>query len=154
MRPQLSWQDLKVLVKDVIDRLRPVTRELRLQPNIHAVLPPLLLDSVEIGEVTYNLVENASNYSPAGAEIQIDVRREPGTISVAVADRGPGIPASAPMYLFDPFYRVIDERPRPQGLGLGLLAENRAGGGARFTFPLPQSDAAAGISTSLGASAA
>ena len=54
-------------------------------------------------------------------------------------------------HLFDPFYRVIDGKPRPQGLGLGLAivkglveahggrvwAENRAGSGARFTFTLP-----------------
>ena len=54
-------------------------------------------------------------------------------------------------HLFNPFYRVTDARPRPEGLGLGLAivkglveahqgrvwAENRAGGGARFTFTLP-----------------
>ncbi|MBV8949425.1 MAG: ATP-binding protein, partial [Actinobacteria bacterium] len=68
-----------------------------------------------------------------------------------VSDHGPGIPAAALPYLFDPFYRVMDGQPRPKGLGLGLAivkglveahggrvwAENRAGGGARFTFSLP-----------------
>jgi signal transduction histidine kinase len=57
-------------------------------------------------------------------------------------------------HLFDPFYRAIDGTQRPQGLGLGLavvkglveahggrvVAENRAGGGARFVFTLPQTE--------------
>ena len=64
-------------------------------------------------------------------------------------------------YLFDPFYRVIDGKPRPQGLGLGLAivkglveahggrvwAERRPGGGARFAFTLPVSQAAASAQT-------
>ncbi len=75
-------------------------------------------------------------------------------ISVSVSDRGPGIPPTALAHLFDPFYRAIDGNQRPQGLGLGLavvkglveahggqvVAENRAGGGARFVFTLPQTD--------------
>src|SRR5207245_9754461 len=84
----------------------------------------------------------------------VRARREGVTVVVTVSDRGPGIPAAALPHLFEPFYRVIDGRPRPQGLGLGLAivkglveahggrvwAENRAGGGARFTFTLPLSD--------------
>jgi two-component system sensor histidine kinase KdpD len=157
LRPQKSWQDFEALVDDTVERLRPVTRQHRLQFDIPDALPPLWLDPVEIGEVLYNLVENATKYAPPDTEISVTVRREGGTISVAVADRGPGIPAAALPNLFDPFYRVIDGRPRPQGLGLGLAivkglveahggrvwAENRAGGGARFTFTLPVAEAPA-----------
>ena len=111
----------------------------------------MLLDPVEIGEVIYNLVENAAKYAPPDTEITLQVKRDGGVLSVSVSDRGPGIPNTALPYLFDPFYRVIDGRPLPKGLGLGLAivkglveahggrvwAENRAGGGARFTFTLP-----------------
>ena len=116
-------------------------------------------DPVEIGEVLYNLIENATKYAPPATEIDVTVTRNAREVSVAVEDRGPGIPATALPYLFDPFYRVIDGKPRPQGLGLGLAivkglveahggrvwAENRAGGGARFTFTLPVSAAPASI---------
>jgi signal transduction histidine kinase len=118
-------------------------------------------DPVEIGEVLYNLIENATKYAPPETEIDVNVSRNVREVSVAVEDRGPGIPATALPYLFDPFYRVIDGKPRPQGLGLGLAivkglveahggrvwAENRAGGGARFTFTLPASAAPASIAT-------
>jgi len=86
------------------------------------------------------------------------VRRESNVIEVAVSDRGPGIPPAALPRLFDPFYRAIDSGPHPHGLGLGLAvvkglvtahggrvtAENRAGGGARFVFTLPQDETQTG----------
>ena len=151
LKPQKSWQDLDTVIEDTVDRLRPVTRDRRLRVEIPHDLAPMWFDPLEIGEVVYNLVENAAKYSPANGEINLTVIRGP-EVSVAIEDRGPGIPAAAVPHLFDPFYRVTDGRPRPQGLGLGLAivkglveahgghvwAENRAGGGARFTFTLPK----------------
>src|SRR5207237_1537634 len=136
--------DLEALVDDVLDRMRPVLREHRVEVEVPGDLPPVFVDAVEIGEVLYNLIENATKYAPAGTDIAVDVRPERDMVSVSVGDRGPGIPALALPHLFDPFYRVMDGRPRPQGLGLGLAivrglvgahggtvrAENRAGGGA------------------------
>jgi two-component system sensor histidine kinase KdpD len=153
LKPQMSWHDLGNLVEDVLDRLQPVTRGHRLSVDVPDTLPVVWLDPVEIGQVLYNLVENAAKYSPADSEIVVEARHEAGVIRVQVSDRGPGLPHAALPYLFDPFYRVIDGKPRPQGLGLGLAivkglveahagrvwAENRAGSGARFTFTLPTS---------------
>jgi two-component system, OmpR family, sensor histidine kinase KdpD len=151
LKPQMSWHDLHPLVEDVVDRLAPVTSKHHLKVTLPDSLPTLLLDPVEIGEVIYNLVENAAKYSPSDTEISITAQRDGKIVRVEVSDHGPGIPLSAMPHLFDPFYRVIDGKPRPQGLGLGLAivkglveahggrvwAENRAGSGARFSFTLP-----------------
>ena len=159
LRPQKSWYDIGLLVDDVLRRLAPVTAQHRVSVSVANDLPPVLLDSVEIGEVLYNLVENATKYSPQDTEISVEVRREGQSIRLIVADRGPGIPTAALPLLFDPFYRVVDGKPHPQGLGLGLaivkglveahsgqvLAENRAGGGARFVLTLPIGGAPADI---------
>jgi two-component system sensor histidine kinase KdpD len=163
LKPQMSWHDLGHLVDDVVDRLQPVTRGHRLQVHVPDDLPAVWLDPVEIGQVLYNLVENAAKYSPADSEIVVDVRREAGVIRVQVSDRGSGIPSAALPYLFDPFYRVIDGKPRPQGLGLGLAivkglveahggrvwAENRAGSGALFSFTLPSSQTSVAVQPRL-----
>jgi two-component system, OmpR family, sensor histidine kinase KdpD len=151
LRPEKSWHDLATLVDDVLTRLRPVTSHHRIHVAVPDDLPVIWLDPVEIGQVLYNLVENAAKYAPAGSDISIEVRRAGTGIRIAVSDRGPGIPAAALPHLFDPFYRVIDRQPRPGGLGLGLAivkglveahggevrAENRAGGGARMELSLP-----------------
>ena len=151
LRPQKNWHDLGLLVDDVVHRLESVTQRHHVTVSVPQDLPPVLLDPVEIDEVLSNLLENAARYSPPDTEIRLDVRRDGQSVRVVVGDRGPGIAEDALPYLFDPFYRVLDGQPRPQGLGLGLAivkglveahggrvkAENRGGGGAQFSFTLP-----------------
>jgi two-component system sensor histidine kinase KdpD len=159
LRPQMTWQELDTVIDDTLDRLKPVTRAHRLKVDVPRGLAPMWFDPVEIGEVVYNLVENATKYAPPNTDIGLTVSSSAREVSVAVEDRGPGIPPEALPHLFDPFYRVSDSKPRPQGLGLGLAivkglveahggrvwAENRAGGGARFTFTLPRTSVPADI---------
>jgi two-component system sensor histidine kinase KdpD len=154
LKPDMSWHDLGAVIDDVVDRLRPVMAHHRLKVSVHPDLLPVWMDSVEIGEALYNLIENAVKYSKPESEISVEARSDAKLIQIAVSDRGQGIPVNALPHLFDPFYRAIDRSggPRPGGLGLGLAvvkglveahggrvwAENRAGGGARFAFTLPQ----------------
>src|SRR5579864_4137049 len=165
LKPQMSWQELDTVIDDTVDRLKPVTRHHRLHVDVPDDMPPMWFDPVEIGEVLYNLIENATKYAPPDTEIDVTVSRGAREVSVAIEDRGPGIPSTSLPHLFDPFYRVIDGRPRPQGLGLGLAivkglveahggrvwAENRAGGGARFTFTLPVRNVPADIAAGAAA---
>ena len=111
----------------------------------------VLGDPGKLHDVLRNLVENAVNYSPEGATIQIDARRETAAIALTVSDSGPGIPPDDLSRVFERFYRVDRSRSRPGGTGLGLAivkhlvelhggtvaAENRPDGGARFTVTLP-----------------
>jgi two-component system sensor histidine kinase KdpD len=168
LRPEKSWQDVEALIEDTVDRLRPVTVRHNFKVEVQGDLPPVWLDPVEIGQVVYNLVENATKYAPQQTEIDLEVRRESSAIVIIVSDRGPGIPPQSLPHLFDPFYRVIDGRPRPQGLGLGLAivkglveahdgrvwAENRPGGGAQFNVTLPINAASPGGTPTAGASVA
>jgi len=161
LRPHKSWQELETVVEDTVDRLKSVTRQHHLRIDIGLELPPMWFDPVEVGEVVYNLVENAAKYAPPDTEIGVIVRRAPAEASVAVEDRGPGIPPAAIPHVFDPFYRVMDTRKGGHGLGLGLAivkglveahggrvwVENRTDGGARFTFTLPLTEVPADVAT-------
>jgi two-component system sensor histidine kinase KdpD len=161
LRPHQSWQDLDTVVEDTLDRLKSVTRGHHVRLDIAPGLPPMWFDPVEIGEVIYNLVENAAKYAPVGTDIGVIVRRDGSEASVSVEDGGPGIPPAAMPHLFNPFYRVMDTGSRAHGLGLGLAivkglveahggrvwAENRPDGGARFTFTLPLTEVPAEVAT-------
>lgn len=110
-------------------------------------------DPVLLRQAFQNLVDNAMKYSPVGATIRVEVRREAGECRVAVLDEGPGIPLEHLARLADRFYRVDDSRVRGRGgFGLGLAITKAylrtMGGrlevsqpgptGACFTLVLPQ----------------
>jgi two-component system phosphate regulon sensor histidine kinase PhoR len=109
-------------------------------------------DAAKLHDVVRNLVENAVNYSPDAADVRLEARRADGAVAIAVSDSGPGIPPEDLTRVFERFYRVDKSRSRPGGTGLGLAivrhlvelhggrvrAENRQGGGARFTVTLPE----------------
>lgn len=65
-----------------------------------------------------NLVENALRY---GGSAELVLRGDGSTVTVIVADRGPGIPEDKLEMVFEPFYRQEDSRNVASGgVGLGL----------------------------------
>lgn len=156
LRPDRGWYDLGALVEDVVGRLRALMPAREIRVAVPDDLPPVLLDYVEIDQVLSNLVENAARYSPALTPLDVAVEAAEDAVRVSVSDRGPGVPPQLLSRLFDPFYRVPTRRG-PSGTGLGLAVarglveahggsiavENRAGGGATFTFSLPADPAVA-----------
>jgi signal transduction histidine kinase len=67
-----------------------------------------------------NLVENAVKYATP-PEIQLSCREK--AVTVAVRDRGPGIPHESLARVFAPFFRADRSRNRATGgVGLGLTA--------------------------------
>ncbi len=150
VRLRKDWQSLEELIGSAVRLLEQPLREhpprLALDPD----LPLINCDAVLIERVLVNLLENAAKYTPAGAAIGISANTENDRLMVEVWDEGPGLPAGREQTLFEKFTRGQTESAVP-GVGLGLAicqaiieahggqiqAENRAAGGARFTFTLP-----------------
>jgi len=103
-------------------------------------------------QVLLNLIDNSIR---SGAKnIWIELQQTDGTISVAVADDGPGVPPDVVHRIFDPFFTT---RVEGEGTGLGLHLsrriaqecggelryEPREGGGARFVMEIPAMERAA-----------
>ncbi|MDA0654464.1 MAG: ATP-binding protein [Proteobacteria bacterium] len=81
-----------------------------------------------------NLVENAIRY---GGGAEVGLRGDDGSVTVTVADRGPGIPDNMQERVFAPFYRIETSRSRETGgMGLGLTTARSVirghGGDIRF----------------------
>jgi two-component system sensor histidine kinase CpxA len=78
-----------------------------------------------------NVVRNAIRYTREGSTVEIRLQRKdsPGCAEavVGVADCGSGVPPDALEKLFQPFYRLGDDRGRQTGgVGLGLAITERA----------------------------
>jgi two-component system sensor histidine kinase ChvG len=73
----------------------------------------------DIERALLNLVENALRFSPEGQPVLIEVTPSSGgkALSLAVVDRGPGVPAANQRKVFERFFTTDAER---DGTGLGL----------------------------------
>jgi len=103
-------------------------------------------------QVLLNLIDNSIRSD--AKNIWIELQQKDGTISVAVADDGPGVPPDVVHRIFDPFFTT---RVEGEGTGLGLHLsrriaqecggelryEPREGGGARFVMEIPAMERAA-----------
>jgi signal transduction histidine kinase len=101
-----------------------------------------------------NILRNAIRHSPEGAPVEVALRARSGTAVITVRDHGTGVPDEALGHLFEPFFRVDDDRSRSSGgAGLGLsiarravglhrgtLAARNAGPGLCVTIELPDVD--------------
>jgi signal transduction histidine kinase len=109
-----------------------------------------MVDPTQVQQMVTNLVVNAAQHTPAGTPIQVAVRVDGETVRITVHDEGPGLPADV-HDLFAPFVTAPRHSDDVAGTGIGLSlvklfadlhdgvvrAENRPGGGARFTVELP-----------------
>jgi len=77
------------------------------------------LDAKLLFHILGNLVGNALKYSPAGAEVSLDIEGDDQAIVFRVADRGMGIPAEDQPRIFESFHRARNVG-NVQGTGLGL----------------------------------
>jgi two-component system OmpR family sensor kinase len=99
------------------------------------------VDPEALRRVLTNLVDNASRYSGADGAITITGSAGSDTVSVVVADEGPGLSSEDARKIFDRFYRANKSRARSSGgNGLGLsivrgLVEESGGAIAIDTAP-------------------
>ena len=81
----------------------------------------LRADPLRLGQVVYNLIDNAVKYTPKGGRVEISLEEERSSAILKVKDTGIGIAPEDMPYIFDRFYRVDKSRGRDGGgVGLGL----------------------------------
>jgi signal transduction histidine kinase len=78
-------------------------------------------DELKIGQVLYNLIGNAVNYTGDDKKVSVRLHRENDRIRFAVKDSGKGIPKEELADIWDRYYRSSEAHKRPvRGTGLGL----------------------------------
>ena len=78
-------------------------------------------DREKIGQVIYNLVGNAVNYTGEDKTIGISLKREKELIHLRITDSGKGIKEEEIATIWDRYYRSEGTHKRPvKGTGIGL----------------------------------
>jgi signal transduction histidine kinase len=114
--------------------------------------PMAQIDRHRLSLVLAELFDNALRYSPPQPPIRVAVATAGAWATIAIHDYGPGIPPDCQEAIFNPFYRIDENRSRRTGgTGLGLTlvkslteamhgqvtVESYPGQGSVFTLRLP-----------------
>lgn len=141
------------MLREVASNVGPVAlaRKLSVIFNLPDSLPWVMADADRVRQVLLNLIDNAFKFTPPGGTITLSAREEAESIVVDVRDTGRGISEEDQKELFQPYHRLVTDRERFSGLGLGLALSktivelhggriwvtSRKGAGSTFTFSLP-----------------
>jgi two-component system sensor histidine kinase KdpD len=143
------------VVVEALEELKQLLVQHPVEVRIPPDLPNARMDPAHIKEVLVHLVENAAKYSPAEAPIRITAETKDKdnnqTLTINIADRGPGIDDFEQSLVFEKFYRGRNQRVQVHGTGMGLAickaiveahsghlgVTSQLGHGSVFYFSLP-----------------
>ena len=113
--------DLKQLAQETITSLQPKAEQREVTLSVTGDAPTVTTDPALLGEILYNLLDNAIKYNRAGGQAEILLDEIGGHARIRVRDTGIGIPKEHQQKVFERFYRVDKSRSKATGgTGLGL----------------------------------
>ncbi|MGL2967045.1 ATP-binding protein [Flavobacterium sp. XGLA_31] len=132
IQPKLDWCDVKELIYNVCNRLTDELQHHKLLITVEENLPLFKLDYGLMEQILYNLIYNASQYTPIGAQIKIEARYDVDAdyenhidlikkCIITIADDGYGFPEEEISKAFDKFYRLQNSKTGGTGLGLSIV---------------------------------
>jgi signal transduction histidine kinase len=161
MEVRLSEFKISALVGAQCDMARPLAekKNIDLDCDAPASLPPLHQDQAKVQQILNNLLSNAIKFTPEGGRIFVSAQRdELGDLRLKVADTGIGISPDEQQLVFEKFRQATSALPdgdamtrEYSGTGLGLSIvrelcrllggdvslESELGKGSTFTIRLP-----------------
>jgi signal transduction histidine kinase/ActR/RegA family two-component response regulator len=116
--------DVTALIQDTADLLRPQAdeKDLALDVIVDDGIPPLAVDPDRLRQVLLNLIGNAVKFTRIGRiTVHAHYETAQSTLTIAIEDTGPGIPADQLQSIFQRFVRAKQAAgAAAEGSGLGL----------------------------------
>ena len=162
IEPKRDWCDINELVYSAVNKLEGNLHEHIIKINIPETFPLFKLDFALMEQVLYNILFNASLYTPPGSTITIHAKTfdyitqdkwgmdvVSNKLVITIKDNGKGFPSNEIEKVFDKFYRLKNSKTGGTGLGLSIVKGfveahkgtvellNIAEGGAAFIISIP-----------------
>jgi len=145
-----EWMPLEEVVGAALNRRELASEVRRVRVSLPEDLPLVAMDGVLMEQLLLNLLDNALKYSPPESPVDLKAWATGKSLTLSIADQGPGIPAGEEERIFEKLARGQAASNRP-GAGLGLAickgivtahhgriqAVNHPQGGAQFLVTLP-----------------
>jgi PAS domain S-box-containing protein len=142
--------DVQTIIAEALATFEKTGEQHRVEAEVEADLPLVLVDRHRIEQVLLNLLTNAAKYSPPMTPITVTVKADGPEVIVQVKDKGMGIPPEKASLLFRKFTQLHSGGTHGVGLGLAISkgiveahggriwAESEGTGkGSIFSFALP-----------------
>jgi two-component system, OmpR family, sensor histidine kinase TctE len=97
-------------------------------------------DSILLGELLSNLLDNAIRHTQENINITVGVSADAQSVVLGVEDNGPGIPKAEREHVLERFYRVLGTAGEGCGLGLAIVVEIAARHDATVTVLAGKND--------------
>jgi len=123
MRLDVQPVQLPGVVQAGVDSMRPAieAKGIRLNLVLDPKAGPITGDAQRLQQVVWNLVANATKFTPKGGRIQVLLERINSHVEITVSDSGQGIPKHMLRSIFERFEQGDPSTTRTHGgLGLGL----------------------------------
>lgn len=137
VREEVSLESLLIGLWPLIES-QALKKEVRLEKDVPAELPPLKGDRDRLIQILLNLLDNAVKFTDSGGTVSLRAAEiEPGSLEIRVSDTGIGIPGSDLPRLGERFFRVDRARSRQSGgtgLGLSIVKHLVAAHGGRMSI--------------------
>jgi len=154
MELKLENISLSKIIESLTRTMMPILTPMKqsLDVEIENDLPPVHADTAKLKQVLFNLLSNATRFSPDRGKLKIEAVRKGDWCQVSVIDNGTGIKKEDQKRIFEPFCQLDNPPSREKdGTGLGLtlvkqIVEKHGGQiwveseyrkGSRFIFTLP-----------------
>lgn len=149
LQPKLDWCDTGELIYTAVNSLEQELKGRKIKVDIPDNMPLVKLDFGLMEQVIYNILYNASIYTPAGSAISVSAEYVGLRCVIVITDNGPGFPKEDLDSIFEKFHRSKNAKPGGVGLGLSIVKgfvdahkgsiklENQWVGGAKFTIQIP-----------------
>ena len=145
--------DLTEHIRSIIARYGKLTE----QDGYHILFAPVeavfvQADPTKLGQVIYNLINNAITYTGEDRTVRVEQQVRDGTVRISIRDSGQGIAPDDLPYIWDRYFRGGKPHKRAtvgSGLGLNIVKEileshglpygvdSAPGEGSTFWFELP-----------------
>ena len=146
--------NLSTIADAALDAVRPAfeAKAITIETDYQSDLRIIQGDADRLQQVIWNLLSNASKFTPTGGTVRLTLAEKDGSAEIQVSDTGPGVAPDFLPHVFERFRQADGSTTRAHGgLGLGLaivrhLVELHGGvisinnsetGGAVFTVMLP-----------------
>lgn len=115
--------DLATVVNAALDAVRPAfeAKDIRVETNYEQGLKVVTGDADRLQQVVWNLLSNASKFTPPGGAVGINITQDRTHADIEISDNGPGIDPEFLPHVFERFRQADGSTTRLHGgLGLGL----------------------------------